>query len=251
MSSHPEITRIRHELKRRTLTVTHTKRLTPVMIRITLNGEEMADFVSAGADDHIKIAVPGAGEELERRDYTPRRFDTKARELVIDFADHDGGPATDWARNVRVGDTLVVGGPRGSQVIGGDIRHWVLVGDETALPAIGRRLEELPAGVTATCIIAVPCAADQQRFETRATVNIHWVHRAAQHAADASPLLDQLRQMPLEARTFVWIAAEATVAKALRTYLLDERRFPKEWLKASGYWVKGQADAAIKSFDEA
>ncbi len=56
----PTITRMRHELVRRSLTVAATERLTPHMQRITLTGPDLAGFQSAGFDDHIKLMV-GAG----------------------------------------------------------------------------------------------------------------------------------------------------------------------------------------------
>jgi NADPH-dependent ferric siderophore reductase len=63
--------------------------------------------------------------------------------LTIDF-DHEGGPVSDW-RAAKVGDAIRIGGPRGSQVIEGPIAHWLLVGDETALPRrIGRRGANCP-----------------------------------------------------------------------------------------------------------
>ncbi|SDE58955.1 hypothetical protein SAMN04488105_105144 [Salipiger thiooxidans] len=43
----PRVTRLRHELKRRSLTITRTERLTPRMIRLTLAGADLAGFVSA------------------------------------------------------------------------------------------------------------------------------------------------------------------------------------------------------------
>ncbi len=97
----PRIERVRHELKRRSLVVTEAERITPGMLRITLSGEDLADFVSLGADDHVKIIVPSADGAEERRDYTPRRYDAAARTLVIDFALHEAGPITQWAMNAR------------------------------------------------------------------------------------------------------------------------------------------------------
>ena len=95
------ITRHRHELKRRTLTVRETGYLTPHMIRMVLHSEELADFTSLGADDHIKLIFPGTGETPEMREYTPRRFDTERCELVLDFAVHDAVPAIAVARMLR------------------------------------------------------------------------------------------------------------------------------------------------------
>ena len=117
----PRIERVRHELRRRSLVVSGIERVTPGMLRITLSGEDLADFVSLGADDHIKVFVPGADGTEERRDYTPRRYDNDARLLALDFALHEAGPVTAWAMNARVGDRLEIGGPRGSAVVSGEI----------------------------------------------------------------------------------------------------------------------------------
>ncbi|WP_455873456.1 SIP domain-containing protein [Rhizobium yanglingense] len=41
---------------------------------------------------------------------------------------------------------------------------------------------------------------------------------------------------------YVWIACETLVAKRLRAIMVDERQHPKAWIKAAGYWKRGQAD---------
>lgn len=130
----PEIRRVRHNLVRRRLEVRAVERLTPHMIRITLGGPELAGFTSPSPDDHIKIFVPGPDDAPTRRDYTPRRYDPQNGTLLLDFVNHHGGPAAAWARAAKLGDRLEIGGPRGSQIISGPIDHWLLIGDETALP---------------------------------------------------------------------------------------------------------------------
>jgi NADPH-dependent ferric siderophore reductase len=142
----PLVTRVRHELKLRDLAVAAVERLSPGFVAITLRGEALADFTSLGFDDHVKLMFGDAGDAQVRRDYTPRRFSREARELTIEFALHGAGAASDWARKAQVGDRLLVGGPRGSMIVPLALGWHVLVGDATALPAISRRLEELPAG---------------------------------------------------------------------------------------------------------
>jgi NADPH-dependent ferric siderophore reductase len=56
------------------------------MLRIALGGEDLADFTTPSADDHIKLYVPGRAGELESRDFTPRHFDAASRQLTLDFA---------------------------------------------------------------------------------------------------------------------------------------------------------------------
>jgi len=238
----PRIERIRHELKRRTLIVSATEYVTPQMLRITLTGDDLTDFISAAPDDHVKIFLPATEGEPERRDYTPRRYDNDAKTLVLDFAVHEAGPATQWALDAKPGSTLALGGPRGSAVISG-VKRWVLVGDETALPAIGRRIEEADAGISIVSIAVVAGAEEEQVFETRAGLETIWVHRPLSQATDASGLITALENIALKPETFIWIAAEASVARAVRAYLVEKRGYPLSWIKAAGYWAKGKANA--------
>jgi NADPH-dependent ferric siderophore reductase len=244
------IVRHRHELKRRRLTVREKSHVTPRMLRILLEGSELADFVSLSPDDHVKLIVPAESGEPERRDYTPRHFDRAACTLAIDFALHDAGPATRWAIESRPGDALEIGGPRGSAVISPDFAWWLLVGDETALPAIGRRLEEMPQGKHVISVATVADAGEEQTFVTKAHHRALWVHRPLDQADDPASLLSVLERLKLpEGDGFIWIAAEARVARAARDYLVNTRGHPLPWTKAAGYWLKGVADADQKSID--
>ncbi|MFB8343886.1 siderophore-interacting protein [Brucella cytisi] len=240
----PRIERVRHEIKRRRLEVRFVETITPNMIRITLGGDELAGFNSLSAGDHIKIFVPDRAGKIVMRDYTPRSYDPENQTLVLDFAVHEAGPATQWAINARPGNQLEIGGPRGSELISGPIRAWLLIGDETALPSIGRRIEEMALGTPVTTLVAVAGPHDEQRFETLALLSPYWIHR--DDATDASVIINRLREITIEPGTFIWLAAEGSVARATRAYLVDERKHPLTWLRASGYWVKGKADSTEK-----
>lgn len=241
------ITRQKHEARRRRLTVQAKHYLTPGMLRLVLDGEDLADFTSLGADDHVKLFIPMAGGLEERRDYTPRAFDRTAKTLTIDFAIHDAGPATRWAVEAAIGDVLEIGGPRGSMIVPTTFDWWLLVGDETALPAIGRRLEELPPGARAISVVAVTGPAEEQALVTLADHSAVWVHRPGDQDDAPDSLIGALDQIVLPPGDgFVWIAAEARVARALRAYMIEQRGHPPGWMKAAGYWRKGVADAHDK-----
>jgi NADPH-dependent ferric siderophore reductase len=49
---------------------------------------------------------------------------------------------------------------------------------------------------------------------------------------------------------FVWIAAEAQVARQLRLYVTGTRGHNKSWTKAAGYWTRGKADTSEKSIED-
>lgn len=242
----PVLERHRHEVvKRRTLSVTAVERITPNMLRLSLTGEDLADFVSLSPGDHIKVFVTDSKGFMQMRDYTPRKFDAAARQLVIDFALHEAGPATLWALQAKVGDKLEIGGPRGSLVIS-NVKRWLLIGDETALPSIGRRIEEAKAGTEFTSLVSITTRDEQQHFVTQAKHAAHWVYRAAYKANDPLPMLTALQDIDIAPETYVWIGTEATVARAVRAYLTEERGVPLSWLRASGYWSMGIADAHDK-----
>ncbi|WP_085940077.1 siderophore-interacting protein [Azospirillum sp. B4] len=239
-----QIGRMRFDTRRRSLTVASTIRLTPKMLRIVLTSPELADFDSRGADDHIKLFFPRPGGEPLMRDYTPRAFSQADRTLTLDFALHDAGPATAWALGAKVGDTLEIGGPRGSMIVPDDFDWYLLVADETGLPAIGRRLEELRAGVPVITVVAIDTAAEKQAIETKARWTAHWITRDQAGPNDAETLRHALEGLTLPPGDgYVWIAAEAAVAKALRGYVIDTLKHPAQWMRASGYWLRGEAGA--------
>ena len=253
--------RVRHPLKFRLLEVTAVSDLTPSLKRVVLTGD-LDGFVSPGFDDHVKVFPIRDGEEVViptvgpdgpvipeprpvMRDYTPRLWDTTARTLTIDFAVGHGGPATDWVMSARPGSRLGVGGPRGSFIVPTAFARHVLIGDETAVPAISRRLEELPAGVAATMVLEVEDAASQPPLISAADLTVVWVYRNGARRGQ----VDGLRAAVQEAladldRTdaYVWIAGESQVARTLRSVVVAMGFDPKA-MKAAGYWRAGTAGA--------
>lgn len=242
--------RVRHETKRRRLEVIGIDKISKHMTRVSLGGQDLDGFTSLGFDDHVKLFFPqtDAGEArpdvqlaLVGRDYTPRRYDPKTNTLVIDFALHEaGGPATRWAEQVQTGQHLEIGGPRGSFIIPEAYDWYLMMGDETALPAIGRRLEELPAGARALVIAEVDGVADEISFETAADISITWAHRNGAKPGSSDVLSRALTKLRLPGGDYyAWVACESLIAKALRTQLIAENGANPKWMRAAGYWRRG------------
>ena len=243
-----EIHRVMHDIKRRRLQVLRVVELTPRMRRITLGGPELAGFISLGSDDHIKLLFPqnaaeqaalesptftikGDGPQPATRDYTPRRFDLSIGELDIDFVLHGDGPASTWAEQAQVGQHLYIGGPRGSMIVPDIFDSYLLIGDETAIPAIARRLEELPAGRKVLAVIEIADAAEQQPLKSAADVEVIWVLRGQ------DDLLDTVRNLTLPSGTlYTFVATETKLSRQVRRVLLDTHKVNDEFLKAVGYW---------------
>ncbi len=258
--------RVRYEPVLRLAEVASVEQLSPRMRRITLAGPALEGFTSAGAGDHVKLFFPAPGQSrpvlpiLEAgapvfpdaarpilRDYTPRHYDPRGLALSIDFVLHGGGPATDWAAQAQPGQTLGIGGPRGSFLTPDDYDTYLLVGDETALPAIARHLEELRPGVRAIVCIEVADAGEERHLPTAANASIRFLYRDGQPAGTTRLLDEALRAQSLpRGETYAWIAAEAETARRLRKYLLEDEAMPTNQVRAAGYWRRGEAGAHVK-----
>ncbi|MFG3257917.1 SIP domain-containing protein [Streptomyces sp. NPDC048172] len=251
----------------RELEVAEAFDVTPLMRRVVLTGDQLGAFRNNGyeiepfrtenADDHVKLVlldgapdvpVPAQNdghldwhpEALGRaRDYTPRRYDPEARRLELDFVRHSGGLAADWAERALPGDRVHVAGPRGTTVLPTDIDWYFLVGDETALPAIARRIEELPAGTPVTAVVTVPSASEEQTFDHAADLHLTWVHRdtagpgALMAAVEAAPWRD--------GQVYAWAAGESGMLRPLRRWLKHDKEVPAGHTDIAGYWRAGQS----------
>jgi NADPH-dependent ferric siderophore reductase len=227
------VQRVRHELRRRDVEVRHVTQPSHGFVEITFQGESLADFVSASFDDHVKFLLEDGRGEPVGRDYTPRRFDLAQRELTIEFAvqGHDG-PASAWARQARPGQRAVIGGPRGSMIIPADYEWHLLAGDETALPAVCRRLEELPQGAQAIVVLQVD-PADRRELRSQARLDVNWV-------LDAQEFLATMSALALPAgEGFAWAAGEARTMASARRILAEEKGVAKEAMRVAAYWKQG------------
>lgn len=254
----PDLTvqRVRHPLKMRLLQVRRTQLVAPHLLSVTFTGDDLHDFVSASFDDHVKLFFPLPGESQPTlptvspegarmtdsgprpiaRDYTPRRYDPAAQELEIQFVLHGDGPASNWAAQAQPGDYLGIGGPRGSFVIPTGFDWFLMVGDETALPAVGRRLEELPADCRVIAVLETDGDHEQVDFETRANAEIIWIRRDGKPA----PLETAIRRLQLPSgEGYVWAAGEASAMRAIHAHLVGERGLHKSRIRASSYWKHG------------
>lgn len=216
--------------------------LTPHMRRITLGGSEMPAFLEAeGVDDPaawVKVFLPTG----EGRAYTIRGINRRSATLDLDFVMHgDDGPASAWAAGARLGERLLIAGPRSGRFELPDDARWVLLaGDATALPAIQVIAETLPAWVKVKVYAEIATQADRQRIDTLASMRIAWL-QANEEAGSA--LRQSLMFRPFPAGPgYIWVAGEAAAVKALRKHYLQEREMPMHRVSASGYWKAGEAD---------
>ncbi len=236
-----EVRKVRLEALWRTLTVIHKQQITPQLLRIHFASRELQGFDSPSSDDHVKLLLPSKSSSSESvmRDFTPRAWDVAAGTFVLDFALHAAGPAVEWAREANIGDTLRVGGPRGSVIVPDDFDWYFLVGDLTALPSIGRRLKSLRAGVPVTVLGLVPAETEIQSFEGACEIRAIWLISDGDAERDLSMLSSALTQYSFPSGDgFIWAAGEGALARVVYAWAVTERGHPADWVKTAEYWAR-------------
>lgn len=268
-----------HPIIIRRLTVSRVTDVTPRMRRVTLTGEQLADFtvdgmpmapfVSTGFDDHVKIVLASAGpvesvlpqqlphavewhpcEQRIMRDYTPRRFDAAAGELDLDFVRHGDGPAATWAEQVSAGDTLHIVGPKSSLLLPTEVDRVVLVGDETALPAIGRYLDERPLPVPVDVVVQIGHLDARQELALTDRDTVSWLTGDSRDPAAGEALVAAARSVIDRPGTpFVWAGGENRAMLALRRWCHREQGLAKHHTKIIGYWTADPVVEAVAPVD--
>ncbi|GGD08542.1 siderophore-interacting protein [Nocardioides daphniae] len=291
--------------------VSSVERLSPSFVRLELAGDGLADVgqpVDGDPwwDQRFKLVVPhegGALSDVSRADaswmatwrdlpveerghmrtYTVRevRGEGVGTTVVVDVVVHEGvsGPGADFATAARVGDRAVVMLPRRGVPFGGIEfvppagAELLLVGDETAVPAICAILEHLPAGTTGAAFMEVPYAADVLGCTAPDGVEVTWLAREGRPHGEAltaavtayvggsgtpldepSEVDEGLWETPTwsssgeevegvadTAELYAWIAGEAGTVTSLRRYLVKEQGLDRSQVAFMGYWRRGVA----------
>jgi NADPH-dependent ferric siderophore reductase len=242
--------------------VVEVRQLTPRLIRVVLGGEGLASFaptewsdqyvnalfVPEGAPYGVPFDVDAArsgarGHRPIGRRYTVRWWDADARRLALDFVVHgDTGVAGRWATHAAPGDRLQMLGPNGGYAPDPDADGHLMVGDESALPAIAASLERVPAGRPAVVVVVVDDADHELALASPGDVDLTWVHRV-DAPGDARQLLRVVEALTLpEGRVQAFVHGEAGEVRAVRRHLLADRGFAKAGGSISPYWRRDYTD---------
>jgi NADPH-dependent ferric siderophore reductase len=243
--------------------VVRTSRVTPHMIRVVLGGEGLTGFPAGEFTDHyVKLLFPPPGAsysvpfDVEQvradlppeqwpvtRTYTVRAWDPDKRELTIDFVYHgDEGLAGPWAASAAPGDRIQMFGPGGAYAPSPRADWHLLVGDESALPAISVALTRLPAGAPALVFVEVEGPEEEQTdLVLGEGVEFAWVHRGVQAPGEAVVAAVRSAQLPVGSG-HLFVHGEAGLVRELRLHLRAERGLVPEFTSISGYWRRGRTE---------
>lgn len=219
------------------------------LLRIVLSGENIDSLRGSVFDDRLMIAFPDpdtgafAPPELKegrvhwpygqgvKREYTIS--ETSEDRLSIDFFIHEGGVAAAWAVNATAGDELWVSGPKSDTEVPSSTTFHVLLGDETALPAIERRLRELSPDARGVVAIEIGDVADRRELIHPETLNVTWLQRAAHPSHQLADFLTTV-ELP-DSGVYLWAAGEKAAMKPIRIWA-RAHGFDRSNCNISGYW---------------
>jgi NADPH-dependent ferric siderophore reductase len=242
--------------------VVRTERLTPSLVRVVLGGPGLEGFAMPDSTDaYVNVAIPPAGAPYDdvfdprtvrdqhpeehwpaRRRYTVRSWDDAARELALDFVVHgDTGVAGPWAAAAAPGDVLVFEGPGGGYAPDPDADWHLLVGDESALPAIAASLGAIPAGRRTVVRLVCDGPDHELALDHRCDLDLQWVHRTG----DADELARSVAAVEFPSgRVHAFVHGEAEEIREIRRHLLTERGLTRADMSCSPYWRRTMTDEA-------
>jgi len=237
----------------RRVNVRRTEHLSAKMLRVVFGGDELAGFAIESPASSVRLLLPpvGAadivmptwtgnqfelpnGDRAPIRTFTPRYFDEAQLELTLDFVLHEHGAATDWAREAKTGDVVAISGPGRSEALDSDASSHLLVGDESALPAIGQLLEAIPSTQSVEVHIEITDPKAQFDLPAHPQAHVSW-HVAGSAASPGDAMVAAVMSLE-ELADSVWVAGHAAAVQRLRKYLFDERGRNRSNVTARGYW---------------
>lgn len=245
-------------------TVEAVHRLSPSMIRIIFGGEGLDEFTPSNTTDQYVNAAflperapysvpfdPETVRDLDaelrprKRRYTVRDWNPATRQLSIDFVAHgDAGYAGRWVQGANVGDRLQMAGPSGGYRPDPTADWHLMVGDESALPAIAASMEALADDRRCVVVVVVDGPDHELDLPNRASTEVRWLHRCTSPAPEEL-LADTVASLDWpDGRVDVFVHGEAAEIRAVRRHLLAERGLERGDGSISPYWRRDHTDEA-------
>jgi NADPH-dependent ferric siderophore reductase len=216
-------------------TVIRADQLTPRMRRVTVRADSMMGATIRPAQDVELLLRDPSGRRVKRR-YTIRQARQDTGELDLDVLLHGDWPGSAWAQRARPGDATEFQGPRGKLEVRSAPWH-LLVGDESALPAIAAICESLPESEQAVAVIEVADATDELpvRADTR------WISRGTSAPGTPHLLSAALADVDVPHGARAYLMGESRAMIALRAGL-ESRGLEHDAIFVKGYWNVGRPD---------
>ncbi len=225
------------------ITVTFTQDLSLRARRITFTGMTLVDSIKPASYLSLYFDLPGPSWPPKPGDfnpperiYTPRYLDPACDSMTIDFVLHGKGKATDWAQTAVAGDTIWAGATCGGFDIPDPLDHLVLVGDDTAMPAIGMVLEAIPETTRTTIVIEVVDEDDERQLSDTTSSDPIWLHRGTDVTTAGYQTVNLVRSIAVPDDAHWWVAGEREAIRGIRDVLTSEKGVDVTRISLNAYW---------------
>ncbi|MEO0328402.1 MAG: siderophore-interacting protein [Pseudomonadota bacterium] len=184
---------------------------------------------------------PDGKNELHVRYFTIRSIRLAAGEIDIDVVQHKGGMISDWAYAAKNGELVGIMGPAGGgvPVVNGEV---LLVGDETALPAIARILEELPPLQKGNVVAPASDLQELHSYFPKTNLQYHSIERG-RFRGECEGFVKALYTQDLTP-TYAWFGGEFSNANSMRKIFKNNFGLTKGNQLSVSYWELGKRGAA-------
>ncbi len=249
--------------------VLRTREVTPHMLRVTVQGEDLRSLPVRGFDHWFRLFLPQSGHEVDFsrvpsnltmgsyfkfltspsgtrpvfRSYTVRELRSERGEMDIDFVVHgEHGVAGPWAQRASAGDQIALIDQGCGFDLLDDADFHLLAGDESAVPALLGILRDLPKDAQGLAIIEVPTSADIQSAPAPEGFDVRWLARDGSTQPAGAAALAALREFaPEKPQTLsAYVVGERILATEGRRHLVKVG-VPKGRISFVGYWRAGKA----------
>lgn len=201
-----------------------------------------AEFRSAPAESRPTMRYATVREYRVRNEGVEPEFDVEIDVDVVIHGEHGvahpgsaPGPLSTWAQTVEPGQRVALldqGTIFRPQAVGADV---LLIGDETAVPAIAGIASALAPEVRGRAFVEVPEAADIQQLAGPEGLEITWLPRNGAKAGGLA-LAATRGHLAAEGRPYLYAAGESTMIRTLNGLLRDEFDWPPERYTTVIYW---------------
>ena len=225
----------------------------PRMLEFVLAGPELVGFVVEDPAASIRLLVPreptsplvlpewngnefldADGSRPALRTFTPLAVDPDAGRLTVQIVRHPGGAISTWAEQAQPGFPVALSGPGRGHQIDPTAARYVLLGDETAIPAIGQLLDAIAPTVPVDATIETVVEGCELALGDHPRASVHWTVNP--DGPPGATLIASIRETELPDATHVWAAGEAAAVQAIRRHLFDDRGLDRRAATVRGYW---------------
>ena len=236
------------------VTVVAREERSPRLIRLTFAGDVLRGLIVDRPAASVRFVVPWPGRELELpewngneflladgsrpalRTFTPLHPDTDGGRLDLEIVRHPGGAVSQWAETTEIGDEAAISGPGAGYDFPEGADRLVVLGDETAIPAITQLIDMAPGSLPLDVHVEAIREDAVVDMAPRDIDHVGW-HLTPEGETPGVRLAAVVEAMDaLPHGTDVWAAGEASAVQRIRNHLFKTLGVERSRATVRGYW---------------